>query len=983
VACQSEAPQTPADARIAAAGERCPAAINRVEEVERFWWCHSEIDAVDIQQGTKVVGTVTFVVRREFWTWPNSPVVRSEVSVTVTSNTAPQIPLSFLLRPLCADANQDGGDDSSNCAVDVQGDWRSPRQFEPVGVTQKATIDYEWTGSDYTQDEMRPAWYWEFGVPGYVGGTIRQPNTGFKHLKIRCDAKVGNASGCVFTSKIPTLDVSNWTVYGASSAMIWMAQHEMDAAWGLEGKGDPLTRGPATKGEASNTWGDNNRKVICPGSYTRDPRVANGSCDEFPFARSRQSAGAPKDGVNWPPAGQSIVGSGSECNQVTAIYRNGVPGLAIVGTFKRDAKCIRGTIPLSENEAVGGALGRFVQDQRVLTDDPYWLNSGRADDGGTDCEIPYIPPSSQAVGTLAAAGAWPMLCGPILEAFKRGGGLEGVGIPLSDAGPTADGIGQYVQFLRSGESVPGSAIYFSPATGARIVAGAIYAKWAQQGWEAGLGYPTTDTAKTPDGTGWFQHFSNNSSIYYTEATGAHFVTGAIRAKYAEKGWERGLGYPTIDEKPTVNGTGAYQHFGANDSIFWSPSTGAHQIGGIIRTKWAFSGADQGFLGFPTSDEQATSDGLGRYNHFPNGSVFYTGSLGVHSVHGDIWRKWAQLGWERGLGYPYTDETAAPDGFGRFTHFYNLQNKGYASIYWTQSTGAGSVHGEIRDKWEASGWEAGPLGYPINDETGTSDGIGRFNHFYDFKTKQYASVYWTDSMGAFSINGAIRAKWQQLGWEAGVLGYPYTDVTAAPDGVGMYTHFYNFKNGGYGSIYWTGSTGAGSLHGDIRAKWMALGAEAGPLGYPINDESATSDGKGAFNHFYDFKTGSYASVFWSPATGAHAVKGAIRDKWAEKGWEAYGYPTTDELATSDGIGRFTRFQRPSDAWDTNTIYWHPAFGAHTVSGTIYLTWAQYGWERGYGYPKTDMVTWGDAQAVTFERAVIWFWPATGQVSVNPY
>ena len=52
-----------------------------------------------------------------------------------------------------------------------------------------------------------------------------------------------------------------------------------------------------------------------------------------------------------------------------------------------------------------------------------------------------------------------------------------------------------------------------------------------------------------------------------------------------------------------------------------------------------------------------------------------------------------------------------------------------------------------------------------------------------------------------------------------------------------------------------------------------------------------------------------------------VKGAIRDKWAELGWERsfLGYPTTDEWPTPDGVGRFNDFQGGS-------IRWHPDTGA---------------------------------------------------------
>ena len=56
-----------------------------------------------------------------------------------------------------------------------------------------------------------------------------------------------------------------------------------------------------------------------------------------------------------------------------------------------------------------------------------------------------------------------------------------------------------------------------------------------------------------------------------------------------------------------------------------------------------------------------------------------------------------------------------------------------------------------------------------------------------------------------------------------------------------------------------------------------------------------------------------SVYWSPATGAHEVHGAIRDRWAELGWEnsALGFPTSDEYGI-DG-GRRSDFQNGSITW----------------------------------------------------------------------
>jgi hypothetical protein len=164
------------------------------------------------------------------------------------------------------------------------------------------------------------------------------------------------------------------------------------------------------------------------------------------------------------------------------------------------------------------------------------------------------------------------------------------------------------------------------------------------------------------------------------------------------------------------------------------------------------------------------------------------------------------------------------------------------------TGAHETHGAIRDEWSRLGWERSAVGYPITDETGTPDGVGRYNHF------QYGSVYWTPRTGAHEIHGAIRDEWARLGWERSVVGYPTTDETGTPDRVSRFNHFQ------YGSVYWTPQTGAHEIHGAIHAEWARLGWERSPLGYPITDETDIGGHIGRFNHF------QCGTIYWTPSTG---------------------------------------------------------------------------------------------------------------------
>jgi hypothetical protein len=184
-------------------------------------------------------------------------------------------------------------------------------------------------------------------------------------------------------------------------------------------------------------------------------------------------------------------------------------------------------------------------------------------------------------------------------------------------------------------------------------------------------------------------------------------------------------------------------------------------------------------------------------HYKNGTaVAYNSKLhDAFEVHGDIYKKWIALGGMKWKA-PCTDETGAPDGVGRYNHFGDND----ASIYWTPSTGAFAIFGDIRKKWAALGWENSPLGYPVTDETTTPDGVGRYNHFANG-----GSIYWTPDTGANAVWGDIRKKWESLGWERSYLGYPTSDEVDFSEG----GRANSFQNGG---VYWWADTGAIDLRG---------------------------------------------------------------------------------------------------------------------------------------------------------------------------
>ena len=134
--------------------------------------------------------------------------------------------------------------------------------------------------------------------------------------------------------------------------------------------------------------------------------------------------------------------------------------------------------------------------------------------------------------------------------------------------------------------------------------------------------------------------------------------------------------------------------------------------GEIDKKYAELKGPNGFLGAPISNEMVCPDGIGRYRHYANGSIYCHPLTGAHEVHGLIREKWKKLGWEKSvLGYPKTDESDSPVKGGK----YNLFQGG--TILWVPgSKEAFEVHGAIRSKWGNLGWESGFLGFPTTDES---------------------------------------------------------------------------------------------------------------------------------------------------------------------------------------------------------------------------------------------------------------------------
>ncbi|MGW0455988.1 LGFP repeat-containing protein [Gordonia sputi] len=210
--------------------------------------------------------------------------------------------------------------------------------------------------------------------------------------------------------------------------------------------------------------------------------------------------------------------------------------------------------------------------------------------------------------------------------------------------------------------------------------------------------------------------------------------------------------------------------------------------------------------------------------------------------------------------------------------------------------------------------------------------------------------------AFQVCGVIRDKYNQMGGPASFLLYPKSNELTNPGNTGKRSEFVG------GNIYWSTATGAHPVAHEFLFKWGDHGYERGFLKYPKTDEIVLSDG---VSRRQEFQGGH---IYWSVATGAHSIQGLIYDKWQAMNAETgvLGFPTTDEIVTPDGKGRYNTFQG-------GAIYWSPTTGAHPVYGPLYLFWGSLGFEAGtFGYPTGDPVYTGNNVSQEFEHGTLRLW-----------
>ncbi len=233
------------------------------------------------------------------------------------------------------------------------------------------------------------------------------------------------------------------------------------------------------------------------------------------------------------------------------------------------------------------------------------------------------------------------------QRWQSGGGVTGrMGAPTGDQ-----------HAVTGGTRAPfaGGTVYASSA-GTHEVRGAILRAYTRVNGPVLIGMPTTGEVAGPVSGSRMNSFGRGD-IYYSAATDSHVVHGAILTTYRRIDGPTLIGLPTSDEVAgPVNGSRMNSF--ARGTIYYSGATGAHEVHGAIHTAYRRLDGPK-LVGLPVAGEEAGTRAGVRISRFSRGAILYSGATGAKAVVGDAWKEYQARGREAGrLGLPTKDSVVS-------------------------------------------------------------------------------------------------------------------------------------------------------------------------------------------------------------------------------------------------------------------------------------------------------------------------------------
>ena len=150
--------------------------------------------------------------------------------------------------------------------------------------------------------------------------------------------------------------------------------------------------------------------------------------------------------------------------------------------------------------------------------------------------------------------------------------------------------------------------------------------------DTGLGEESGSVTAVGDG---FSQKFEGGTIYWTKDEGAKVLYGAVDAKYIEEGGLTGsLGAPTESEKDGPFDPGRQAEFAAEDEpkIYWTPTNGAWVVRGAFEA--ALDKLTPATLGAPLADQTESGDELSQ--RFANGTLTFNKATNTWTTPNPEW-----------------------------------------------------------------------------------------------------------------------------------------------------------------------------------------------------------------------------------------------------------------------------------------------------------------------------------------------------------
>ena len=321
---------------------------------------------------------------------------------------------------------------------------------------------------------------------------------------------------------------------------------------------------------------------------------------------------------------------------------------------------------------------------------------------------------------------------------------------------------------------------------------------------------------------------------------------SISTKYAELGGSAGVLGPAIGpEEAMGDGRGRRRRY-QNGNLYWSQTTGAHDVRGSLLREYADQGGAFGGLKYPTSDTRLTIDKTHRYNNFERGRIYSTVSAGATlAILNPFFAKHESLKGVGGvLGYPTAEVRTAVNNRSTYVTFAN------GRIY-SWGGRVVEVHGSVYRFHEARGGVTGVLKNPVIDLSPVGDGRGRTQWFE-------GGMIWTSPTTAIhGLWDEVLVRYLKNGTALGNLKYPTSSVKEVGDARGSFAIFEN------GHIYATPTTEGHQVSGAVLTYYLANGGPTGGLGYPTTELDPVGTPGGRFQTFEHGRL-SYANDIVTPA-----------------------------------------------------------------------------------------------------------------------